>query len=301
MADMSAYPYSFTNTATNQPVLKAAETSVSCGKVTYKGELAETVTAMAVTASYSECTAEVKGTKFSATVSPGSCKYEFSSLKVSHEVEGEPTEVKGDVSIGGSGCTSVNVEIPGVGCTFEIEKHSSYEDAVFTPDDEVTETTSEIPEAHTTLKGCGGGIGPPVTFDDVKKALSDLLVVVNAEFTFFAKPGAEGVFSANKPPTMRPTLQFAKEGGKIDVTITNPEKALILLYQKDKLTGGFVLKEIAGEKECRTGTIPGFGKFYLPKESCNVEIIAPCPKMKAKGVYEIRDLVFERGRLELEV
>jgi hypothetical protein len=149
------YPDKLSTTQTNIKLLEAGKDSVTCGKVELSSELAEAVSRLVVTPSYSECKADLNGTESSATVAPGSCKYELASLKEAKESEGEVTELTGETTIEPSTCKGIKIEVPASKCTFEIPPQGPFAGTSVTPDGEDIEVTSEDDEASVTASGCG--------------------------------------------------------------------------------------------------------------------------------------------------
>jgi uncharacterized protein YacL (UPF0231 family) len=282
------YPYGVSITGTKMTILEAGKDSVTCGKVEFTGELTKTSETQTLTPNYSECEGDIEGTKSSATVSPGTCKLEFSSLSEGPEIEGEIKEMTGKESIGPSPCGAIKIEVPSSSCTFEVLAQGPAKGATLKPSGEEIETTSALEEANLEYtKGCEPKekLIPHTFYLLLHGVVHEIIEFIGAHLTLWY--GGAQITS----------LTFPNENEEREVEIRNPNHFL-LYYRTSRYTGAssnWRLTSIAGQ--------PGLGCIgvvFLHNGTCRYGIISPRER-PATITYYFEGYIYNRAELTVKV
>jgi hypothetical protein len=279
------YPVSMSATVAKMTVLEAGTDTVTCAKVVDKAKLTGPSTVMTVAPSYGECTAVILGVKTSATITPGSCGFEFGKLAEGAESEGEIKELTGQEAVVSGGCGSIEIKTA-VGCVFNIPAQSAAKGTTVLPSKEGMEVTSEITGAKVTSKGCGEEktLNPIHFWIIVSGVWRIYTEFVNLHFSFWnggVEVGAGG-------------LKFM-ENQEATIEIRNRTRWPILNHNETvEGNNNWLYTNIVGEP----GTVC-YKVFYFPMSSCRFKLKAPA-EMPARQRLKTWGIIFPRGELPLE-
>jgi hypothetical protein len=275
------YPSKISMSTTKMTVLEGGADSVTCGKAEFSDELKETSTTLALTPSFSECTADINGTESSATVTPGSCKYELSGLQEGGWSESEVSSIIGKESIGPSGCGPVKIEVSALKCTFEIASQGPDNGTTLTPDgEEGMKDSSGINGASVTETGCTKAENPYLIWRVVAGVLRLIVEYAGLRFRFLNAGG--GVI----------TTQRFNAGEEKELQIENPYVHWPMIFEGAARTTGWEWFEKTGEK-CHKAV-------YFPGGKCKFNIKAPMSSPPI-GAFDVYGVILFRGTLRLEL